>query len=126
MGKLKQIEEMASDIDLACVELSKEQRIDVARVLVVLNYCKIPEGAVVLTREEYDSLIDSMLNLSTKIELYQGLLDDMAGVRKEMVDKFAERLKAQYPPRTDERCTLDDCYMLDKIDEIAKEIMEGE
>ena len=42
--------------------------------------------------------------------------------RKETAEKFAERLKKHYPPRTDKRCTLDDCYMLDKIDEICKEL----
>ncbi len=82
------------------------------------------EGAVVLTREEYDSLLDNILNLSTKIELYQGLLNDMAGVRKETVDKFAELAKAKARWMRDHHgdYTAVDIY---DIDEIAKEIMEG-
>lgn len=41
----------------------------------------------------------------------------------EAVKDFAERIKATFPPR--DKCTLDDCYTLDKIDEIVAE-MEGE
>ncbi len=44
---------------------------------------------------------------------------------KEGVESVRIRLKEQYPPRTDKRCTLDDCYMLDKIDEICKEITKN-
>ena len=36
---------------------------------------------------------------------------------KEGVQALQIQLKEQYPPRTDKRCTLDDCYMLDNIDE---------
>lgn len=42
----------------------------------------------------------------------------------EAVRDFAERLKATFPPRDSGKCTLDDCYTLDKIDEIVAE-MEG-
>ena len=45
--------------------------------------------------------------------------------RSEAITEFAERIKATFPAKNDARCTLDDCYTLDKIDEIAKE-MEGE
>ena len=45
--------------------------------------------------------------------------------RAEAITEFAERIKATFPAKNDARCTLDDCYTLDKIDEIAKE-MEGE
>ena len=40
----------------------------------------------------------------------------------EAVMDFAERIKATFPPR--DKCTLDDCYTLDKTDEIVAE-MEG-
>lgn len=59
------------------------------------------------------------------LQLAHDLLGELKNARKETAEKFAERLKAQYPPRTDKRCTLDDCYMLDKIDEICKEFTGG-
>lgn len=43
--------------------------------------------------------------------------------KKNAIKDFAERIKATFPPR--DKCTLDDCYTLDKIDEIVAE-MEGE
>ena len=49
----KMIEEMASDMNFACVELSKEQRLEIARVLINLDYRKILEGSVVLDRQEH-------------------------------------------------------------------------
>ena len=48
----KMIEEMASDMNFACIELSKEQRLEIARVLTNLDYLKIPEGSVVLSKEQ--------------------------------------------------------------------------
>ena len=53
MNEKEIIEEMASDINFACVELSKEQRLEIARVLINLDYCKIPEGSGVLSKKEY-------------------------------------------------------------------------
>ena len=54
MNEKEMIGEMATDMNFACIELSKEQRLEIARVLINLGYSKIPEGSVVLTREEYD------------------------------------------------------------------------
>ena len=66
MDKKKQIEEMAKDVELAgkCTSF-KNGKIDltlfktseeIAETLYYLNYRKIPENAVVLTREEYEKL----------------------------------------------------------------------
>lgn len=46
------IEEMASDMNFACVELSKEQRIEIARTLINLGYHKATEP-IRLTPEGY-------------------------------------------------------------------------
>lgn len=45
--------------------------------------------------------------------------------RAEAIKEFAERLKATYPSREDERCTLDMCYSLDVIDNLVEEMTEG-
>lgn len=119
MDKQKQIEEIQAILPNIEVIKAMCGDFDFAKLLYDRDVRKIPENAVVLTKEEHKSLIywkgkfDELIKLVTET------------TRKETAEKFAERLKAQYPPRTDERCTLDDCYMLDKIDEIAKEIMEG-
>ena len=42
------------------------------------------------------------------------------------IKEFAERLKATFPPREDARCTLDDCYTLDCIDNIMAEMVGDE
>ena len=108
------------------------------------GYRKIPENAVVLTREEaetisgtlkaYEEFIfdlqEATMVCKKEIEEAQKVAvkeieEYVQQARKETAEKFAERMKAQYPPRTDKRCTLDDCYMLDRIDEICKEISEG-
>ena len=33
--------------------------------------------------------------------------------------------KVTYPPREDKKCTLDDCYTLDVIDNLVNEMTEG-
>ncbi len=67
------------------------------------------------------------------IEEDQGLILKLTGVpveeynqkiRTEAIKEFAERLKATFPPREDDRCTLDDCYTLDLIDNLVKEMTE--
>ena len=81
------------------------------------------EGLMILTREEYNCILDNILNLSTKIELYQGLLKDMSGVRKETVDKFTDWLKTEcYNGGIDSKLVI---VSFSRLDEIAKEIMEG-
>ncbi len=46
--------------------------------------------------------------------------------KSEAIKEFAEKLKATFPDRQDSRCTLDDCYTLDIIDNLAKEMTGGE
>lgn len=95
----------------------------------VLKYYqpKIPEGAVVLTREEYDELT------LTKQSIFELLEDREDETRKETAEKFAERLKADIAshrtemylnglkgtPRTNELTY--ECVE-EYIDEICKEI----
>lgn len=76
----------------------------------VLKYYqpKIPENAVVLTEEEY--------------ERWQGQTLNIKKVRKETAEKFAERVKMAFYYEFDE---LIPSIMADKIDEICKEITEG-
>lgn len=131
MDKQKQIEEMARDINNTwfvkpngdiCGTNEKLKKNDIQMIshqLICDGYRKIPENAVVLTREEYEWL-------TCCFGKFEEIMNDIKEQsRKETAEKFAERMREQYPPRTHERCTLDDCYMLDKIDEICKEFTEG-
>lgn len=54
------------------------------------------------------------------------LASRFATAKSEAIKEFAERLKATFPDRQDSRCTLDDCYTLDIIDNLAKEMTGGE
>lgn len=95
----------------------------------VLKYYqpKIPENAVVLTREEYEELQTGQdfnygyHNGETNMtEYYENIR--LPEVRKETAEKFAERVKMAFYYEFDE---LIPSIMADKIDEICKEITEG-
>lgn len=97
------------------------------------GYRKIPEGAVVLTKEEYSDYLvmkDAHQNTIERCEklqadnerLYKNIGKFKGIVRKETAEKFAERVKMAFYYHFDE---LIPSIMADKIDEICKEIMEG-
>jgi hypothetical protein len=46
-------------------------------------------------------------------------------VKEQAIKEFAEKLKATFPDRQDSRCTLDDCYTLDIIDNLVEEMTGG-
>lgn len=52
------------------------------------------------------------------------LIYHVAVEREEAIKEFVEKIKATFPPRDSEKCTLDDCYTLDKIDEIARRLLK--
>ena len=56
--KEKQIEEMASDMDYSCTkrDLYPDDAKEIAKVLYLLGYRKLPEDSVVLSREGYEKL----------------------------------------------------------------------
>lgn len=84
------------------------------------GYRKIPENAVVMTREEYDELkkgvktynYTAMFNAQDAYRWEQGYLQGT----KETAEKFVERLKEQF---------ADSARLCEQIDEIAKEFTEG-
>ena len=92
------------------------------------GYRKIPENAVVLTREEYEELQTGQdfnygyHNGETNMTAYYENIR-LPEVRKETAEKFAERVKMAFYYEFDE---LIPSIMADKIDEILKEITEGE
>ena len=124
--KQKQIEEMAKDICVecdfpTCIPSKACDSWGYAENAINAGYRKIPENAVVLTREEYQML--NYFNHRGEELLKQE--------RKETAEKYAEML-------TDGRQTLDifekdtgkvcdKAYIIPQsfIDEIAKEITEG-
>ena len=90
------------------------------------GYRKIPENAVVLTREEYKTLKDLAVDKChydcplidyPDFEREKMLRDD---TRKETAEKFAERLKARaFYSVGDTRCVA-----VHTIDEICKDLLE--
>lgn len=123
----KQIEEMANDLQEAWTDwsLSKDLKNPyafVAEILAKKWQPKIPEGAVVLTSEE----LDDMKFTKEYCNLYkenQWLKKCLRFMRRTTAEKFAERVKMAFYYKFDE---LIPSIMADKIDEIAKEITEGE
>ena len=137
MDKQKQIEEMvkelAKDMGIA-FQLANTTRFGViAADLIGIGYRKIPEGAVVLTEEEYKTLLDSggwhEGDCIGRTEAEKGIPALKKYIRKETAEKFAERLKGLLEEReykagcsahmmwteTAKKC----------VDEICKEITEG-
>lgn len=88
------------------------------------GYRKIPENAVVLTKEEYDELrVGKDFNYgvycgeSNMKSYYENI--GLPEARKETAEKFAERVKMAFYYEFDE---LIPSIMADKIDEICKEL----
>lgn len=135
MDKQKQIEEMeqtlcancrkdgyscslySSDDDWVCVQ--ERER---AEALYNAGCRKIPEGAVVLTKEEYEKL---QALKDDYVKGYEAGVDEgWDNARKETVEKFAERLKEH--PIAKIYSLHAACERIPKaIDEICKEITEG-
>ena len=85
---------------------------------------KIPEGAVVLTREEYEKLIALKEDYVKGYEA--GVEEGWDNARKETAEKFAEMLKEMaYQSNDWSHGTHPMVVEVDYIDEICKEISEG-
>ena len=121
MDKQKQILEMSKVIEEAMAKarrtLGGHNNIATfyAEILLNAGYCKIPEGAVVLTREQYEK------DLAIERELGER---KASRARKETAEKFAEMVSKAFMSVN--------CIDIDewnwyqrKIDEICEEISEG-
>jgi hypothetical protein len=116
----------------------------IARDLYNAGYRKIPENAVVLTREEYDSVKDSVdllreyesvsNSLIKSNELCRKLVEDKKELKrqlkqagKETAEKFAVMLKGSLDISVEGYSTSEVINEIeDKIDEICKEIIGEE
>ena len=127
-NKQKQIEEMARDLCNRYSETTERCRIDHygcnytcgyydnAKTLYDKGYRKIPENAVVLTREEYKEILDR------EYELKRWALENGA----KTAEKFAERLKSMAYQSTDWSHGEHPMVVeVDYIDEIAEEFTDG-
>ncbi len=127
--KQKQIEEMARDLCNRYSEVMERCLIDHygcnytcgyydnAKTLYEKNYRKIPDGAVVLTKEEYEEYQDLLKNFDNYLFEYRKFADGcIKDTRNETVEKFARKAKEQF---------ADSARLCEQIDEIAKEIAEG-
>ena len=121
----KQIEEMAKDMGIA-FQLSCTTRFGaVAEVLVEVGYRKIPENAVVLTREEYDEFWKRKNYLSDQLTLCYSQLKDMGLVRKETAEKYHRKVNEAIDSVPNATKEFVEAWKA-KNDEIAKEITEGD
>ena len=133
MDKQKQIEEMAKlldgywstkskcPFDKKCPYLGGSVRFtcnDCLRAYTIYNagYRKIPENAVVLTREELER--HKGFSREEVDEISETAIKNS---RKETAEKFAERVKMAFYYEFDE---LIPSIMADKIDEICKELVD--
>jgi hypothetical protein len=77
-----------------------------------------------------EKAIDLINRQREEIEGYKKHIDNdiiyVNAVRAEAVKEFAERLKATFPTIDDLRCTDDDIYTLNLIDDLMKEFTEGD
>ena len=146
----KQIEEMAKDIiktfSTEYIYAQSEVMKNISDInvlvssLIAKGYRKIPEGAVVLTREEIEKYAkDCIVGRETGLDIINGLIARaerlQESTRKETAEKFAERLKDYINDKCceelgDMACdtdyyTIDIPKTFDRIDEICKEITEG-
>lgn len=62
------------------------------------------------------------INMRNDAHLHVQLIEHS---KAEAYREITEKIKAIFPKREDEGCTLDDCYALDCIDKILKEFLEG-
>lgn len=133
MDKQKQIEEMAKDMHEGHIEICNNTLFDDcpknchicnAKAFYERGYRKIPENAVVLTREEYDGKgIVVEMSGGHKLKLSVGKFGEMSKIleehtRKETAEKFAERAK-------EEAFVVfmgEPIIRASKLDEICKEI----
>ncbi len=109
---------------------------------VTIDGCKkCPRGKNGKICKDYNEFIRAILDLINcqKAEITRledilrcqadGIIElnyQVAQAKSSAVKEFAERLKKTFPPREDARCTLDDCYTLDIIDNLAKEMVGEE
>ena len=158
MDKQKQIEEMAKLIKPIVVSSSlycegsdnqrqrakeevKKQSLRNAEALYNAGCRKIPENAVVLTREEYERLLKEETlcerlgnDIDVKLKYIYELEDKVAQARKETAEKFAENAKMKLKDKLHKGKSLH-AHVLGKeyvqrifkevIDETCKEFTEG-
>ena len=140
MDKQKQIEEMAKVVqrnmcgDKPCEECNyhgfKTKILPrycevylIAEKLFNAGYRKIPDGAVVLTREEYDELCCSVGISREEVDRVVDLVEK--DTRKETAEKFAGSLKGLFPIDEVMLHLLPHEQLHKAIDEICKELSEG-
>ena len=120
MDKQKQIEEREMIALKNTVTLNRAKKI--AMDYYNAGYRKIPENAVVLTREEHIQIIKDLAESNAKT--YETAYERGS---KETAEKFAERLKAMAYQSTDWSHGEHPMVVeVDYIDEICEEITEGE
>ena len=130
MDKQKQIEEMEKVIDNVQTYGTKwypdkyepfESRIendDIAYEFYNAGYRKIPDGAVVLTREEHQKYLAFKIiepQVRGCLDREKKLEKRLETIRKETAEKFSERMKEIFKYEAHQQW----------IDEICKEITEG-
>ena len=72
-------------------------------------------------KEEIERLKKELTEIQLSKEMYRFTVGE---IRAEAIKEFAERLKQTFPSREDPRCTDDDIYTLNIIDNLVEEMTE--
>lgn len=122
MDKQKQIEDLTALIDSFNIRTIKQAKYVAEYIVDKLNYRKIPEGAVVLTKEEYEK--HKGFSREEVDEISETAIKNS---RKETAEKFAEMLKDEHSGIEQDKDGEHLVIVLDEeeLDEICKEITEG-
>ena len=115
----KQIKEIASDLSKAVIQdYGGVYFLETAKELYDLGYRKIPEGAVVVSKQVWEEHIENWDKTTKAVE---------ERARKETAEKFAERLKESETIKeiAENGYIVSYVELCNKIDEICKEL-EGE
>ena len=152
MDKQKQIEEMTSIIERSCCNIKSLHRCDtsceicMAQDLYACGYRKIDKNAVVLTRGDYEKLLDVRADVIIKDidKVFKEEFEDTkrsmekkikpiykaieTRTRKETAEKFRDILKSRLKAYLNEDLDflMKWCECNSVIDEICKEITEGD
>ncbi len=121
-ARIKQeIEEIEKDI-VRSAGLGVHEK---AKYLYDLGYRKIPENAVVLTKEEFEKHEERQNQINVLLVNNEILRKTLVEVCKETAEKFAEMAKAKKKYITSKSYNTCEVVFIKDIDEICKEITEG-
>jgi Fe-S-cluster containining protein len=122
MNDAEIINGLEDSIEFICKKCQK----DCKRTPCDMHFYKNIRDLIKHQQAEIEQLKFKNLALSQNRITMPERLEIVNNARDKAIREFAEKLKATFPDRQDSRCTLDDCYTLDIIDNLVKQMTGGE